>query len=66
VTDLRPGLQGLGRAFFILLFDPTSLIGSVLDVDRPCVFDVERGISTVYFPGDEADVAFGNCTSPSS
>jgi hypothetical protein len=56
----------LGRAFFILLFDPTSLIGSVLDVDRPCVFDVERGISTVYFPGDEADVAFGNCTSPSS
>jgi hypothetical protein len=37
----------------------------VLDVDRPYVFYVWRRVSTAYFPGDEAVVAFGDCTSPS-
>jgi hypothetical protein len=66
VADLRPGLQGLGGAFFILLCDPRSPAGSVLDIDRPCVFDVWWGVSTAYFPGDRAVVAFGDCASPSS
>jgi hypothetical protein len=35
VADIRPGLHGLGGAFFILLFDPTSPDGSVLDVAPP-------------------------------
>jgi hypothetical protein len=60
VADLRPGFQGFGRAFFILLFEPRSSVGSVLDVDRSCVFDVWRGISTAYLPGDRAVVAFGD------
>jgi hypothetical protein len=66
VTDLRPGLHGLGGAFFILLFDPTSRAGSVLDVARPCVLGVGWGVTTTYPPGDGAVVAFGDCTSPST
>jgi hypothetical protein len=46
VTDLRPGLHGLGEAFFILLFDPTSPTGSMLDVDLSCTLDVRQGVST--------------------
>jgi hypothetical protein len=56
----------LGGAFFILLFYPTPPAGSVLDVVCPCVFDVERGVSTACFPGDGVVVAFGDCMSPSS
>jgi hypothetical protein len=59
-------LHGLGGAFFILLLDPTSPVGSVLDVDRPCVLDVGWGISAICLPGDGAIVAFGDCTPPSS
>jgi hypothetical protein len=66
VVDLRLGLQGLGVAFFILLFDPTSPAGLVLYVDCPCVLNVERGVSTACFPDDGAAIAFGDCTSPSS
>jgi hypothetical protein len=66
VADLSPGLQGLGGAFFILLFDPTPPAGSVLDVERPCAPDVGRGVSAACLPSDEAVVAFGDCTSPSS
>jgi hypothetical protein len=46
VADLRPCLHGLGGAFFILLFDPTSPTGSVLDLDLSCALDVRRGVST--------------------
>jgi hypothetical protein len=66
VADLRPGLHGLGGAFFNLLFDPTSSVGPVLDVDRPCASGVRRGVSTARPAGDGAVVAFGDCTSPSS
>jgi hypothetical protein len=66
VADLRFDLQGLGGAFFHLLFDPASSAGSVLDVDRPCAPGAGRGISAACLPGDEAIVAFGDCTSPSS
>jgi hypothetical protein len=66
VTDLRPGLQGLGGAFFILLFDPASPAGLVLNVDRPCVLEVGRGVSAACFLGDRAVVSFGDCTSPPS
>jgi hypothetical protein len=66
VTDLRFGLQGLGGAFFNLLFDPASFAGPVLDVDRPCTPGVERGVSAACRPGDGAVVAFGDCKSPSS
>jgi hypothetical protein len=66
VADLRPGLQGLSGAFFILLFDPMSVTGSVLDVERPCAPDVGRGVSVARFPSDGAVVAFGDCMSPSS
>jgi hypothetical protein len=66
VADLRFGLQGLGGAFFNLLFDPTSSVGLVLDVDRPCAPGVGRGVSVACLPGDGAVVAFGDYTSPSS
>jgi hypothetical protein len=65
VADLRPGLHGLGRAFFIFLFDPTSPAGSVLDVGRPCALGVWWGVSAACSPGNGAVVAFGDCTSPS-
>jgi hypothetical protein len=63
VADLRFGLQGLGGAFFNLLFDPASSTGSVLDVDRPCAPGAGRGVSVAYLLGDRAVVAFGDCTS---
>jgi hypothetical protein len=66
VADLRPGLQGLGGAFFTLLFDPTSPARSVLNLDQPCVVYVRRGISAACFPCDVAVVAFGNFASPTS
>jgi hypothetical protein len=66
VADLRPGLQGLGGAFFNLLFDPASSAGPVLDVDSRCAPRVGRGVSAACLPGDGAVVAFGDCTSPSS
>jgi hypothetical protein len=56
----------LGGAFFILLFDPTSPTGSVLDVAQPCALGIGWGISDAYTPGAGAVVAFGDCTSPSS
>jgi hypothetical protein len=52
--------------FFILLFDPTSSAGSVLDVDRSCALRIGRGVSAACFPDDGAVVAFGDYTSPSS
>jgi hypothetical protein len=66
VADLRPGLHGLGGAFFILLFDPTSPARSVLDVAHPCALGAGWGISAASPPGDGAAVAFSDCTSPSS
>jgi hypothetical protein len=54
VADLRLGLQGLGRAFFILLFDPMLSAGSVLDVDCPCAPDTGWGVSAACLPGDGA------------
>jgi hypothetical protein len=65
VADLRPGLLGLGGAFFILLFNPVLPAGSVLDVARPCTLGAGWAISTAYPPGNGAVVAFGDCTSPS-
>jgi hypothetical protein len=66
VADLRLGLHGFGGTFFILLFDPLLLSGSVLDVVRPCVLDVGWSVSTACLPGDGAVVAFGDYMSPSS
>jgi hypothetical protein len=65
VADLRSGLHGLGGAFFILLFDPTSPVESVLDVARPCALGTGWGISAACPSGDGAVVAFGDCMSPS-
>jgi hypothetical protein len=48
VADLRPGLQGLGGAFFILLCDPGSPTRSVLDARHPCVFDAWQGIDEAH------------------
>jgi hypothetical protein len=59
-------MQGLGGAFFILLFDPMSSARSVLNVVRLCALSVGRGVSAACFPSDGAVVAFGDCTSPSS
>jgi hypothetical protein len=66
VANLRLGLEGLGGAFFILLFDPTSSTVSVLDVDHPCVPGAGRGVSAACLPGDGAVVALSDSTSPSS
>jgi hypothetical protein len=66
VADLRPGLHGLGEAFFILLFDPTSPTGSALNVARPYALGAGWGVSAACPAGDGAVVAFGDCMSPSS
>jgi hypothetical protein len=66
VADPRFDLQGLGAAFFNLLFNPTSSAGSVLDVGYPCALGTGRGIFGACLPGDGAIVAFIDCTSPSS
>jgi hypothetical protein len=52
VADLRPGLHGLGEAFFILLFDPASPAGSVLGVARHCALGAGWGVSSAWPPGD--------------
>jgi hypothetical protein len=66
VANLRPGLQGLGGAFFNLLFDLTLSAGLVLDMDSPYAPSAGRGISAALLPGDVAVVALGDRTSPSS
>jgi hypothetical protein len=65
VADLRFGLQGLGGAFFNLLFD-AALSSGVLDVESPCAPGAGRGVSAACLPGDGAVVAFGDCMSHSS
>jgi hypothetical protein len=60
------GLQGLGGAFFSLLFDPSLSAGPVLDVDSPCAPGAGRGVFAARLPDDGAVVALGDCTSPSS
>jgi hypothetical protein len=63
VAYLRPGLQGLGGAFFNLLFDPESSAGPVLDVDSPCAPGAGRGVSDTLqgFP-PIATISLGNTT----
>jgi hypothetical protein len=65
-VGLRFGLQGLGGAFFCLVFDPTSSVGPVLDVESPYALGAGRGVSAACLSGDKTIVAFDDCMSPSS
>jgi hypothetical protein len=54
VTDLRPGLQGFGGAFFALFCDPTLPNVSALGQGSSSVVDVLQGVSVSCPSGDAA------------